>query len=267
MILLLLALVWAGLGQKAAEKTATALAMPCGLIWFLLTWVSLVACMGKQRKLATVLAGIWMLYTCAGNGIVAGLLAGRLEAPFVQISPLTEQPFDVVVVLGGGAAAGANGRQQGNGSGDRLILAAQLYHRGLTKKLICTGKRIASMNSSGFDPSEQSTDVLVGLGVPESVIEQLGGRTTSEEMNSLGKRFAGSQLRVGLVTSAWHLPRALRLAERNSFQPQPLPSDFMCGPNNPLTFGEWLLSSIPQAEAFAGITRIAKEHLGMLVGR
>ncbi|MEQ9409918.1 MAG: YdcF family protein [Fuerstiella sp.] len=258
---------WAILDRSAAEKIATALAMPCGILWYLLTCLVIVFATARQYKPTLLALVIWLCYTVCGNSYVVMQLAASLEAPFRDIHPLEQEPFDFVVVLGGGTSIGANQRQQGNGSGDRLILAAQTWHQGVAKKLICTGRRIESMNSSGFDPADQSTDVLVGLGVPPEAIEQVDGRTTSEEMLSLGKSFRNTTQRVGLITSAWHLPRALRLASRNEFYPQPLPADFMSGPRRPMTVGETIIAGIPQADTFAGITRMAKEHLGMLAGR
>ena len=263
----LLAAVWLTFGQKAAEKTATSLAMPCGVIWSLLSCFTVAAVMARQRKVACFLTIIWLLFTISGNGSVGTRLARSLETPFVDVHPLAQKPFDVIVVLGGGAGQGANLRQQGNSSGDRLILAAQMYHQGLTGKLICTGKRIIAMNASGIDPSEQSSDVLLRLGVPPTAIDRLGGRTTSEEMKALGDRFAQTDQRVGVVTSAWHLPRAMRLAARNGFKPHPLPSDFICGPHRPMTSAEKVISWIPQADSLAVTTRVTKEYLGMLVGR
>ena len=190
-----------------------------------------------------------------------------METPFAKIQPLKEEPFDAVIVLGGGGSIGANGRFQGNGSGDRMILAAQLYHAGITPKLICTGKRMTTMDGNGPDPSAISLDLLVGMGVPEDAIERLGGHNTSEEMQNLKKRFGDDQFRVGLVTSAWHLPRALRLAQANGLNPAPLPADFMAGPEGPQTVAQRIAACIPQAENFLAVSRIAKEHLAGFVRR
>ncbi len=263
----ILGIIWGTLGQKATEKIATALAMPCGLIWYFLTGLLLTAVFAKQKKLAVLVFLGWAPYSVVGNGLFTEWLTATLEDEFQTVAPLAQRPFDYVVLLGGGASLGANGRYQGNGSGDRLILAAQLYHRGLARHFICTGKQIVSMDSIGVDPAELSTDVLLSLGVPESAIEQLGGRNTSEEMKSLGERFGDSDQRVGLVTSAWHLPRAMRLAHRNNFNPQPLPADFMTGPVREKTTGEKIVSMIPSADALTASTRACKEYLGMLVGR
>lgn len=263
-IVLAVVLSRSGLDIKALEKIATHLAMPCGLVWILLTGVAGLSVARRQWLMSFLLMVTWVLYSLAGNGLVAKRLSTTLEGPYMGIRPLSEAPFDVVVVLGGGGQYGANGRTQG---GDRLVLAAQLYHRGLTKKLICTGSLIQSMQAHAQQPSAISANVLQGLGVPASAIEQLSGRNTSEEMHSLGERFPDSSQRIGLITSAWHLKRAMRLAHRNQFRPHPLPSDFLFEPAGPIELGERLKRCIPNGEAFQDTHMIAKEYLGMAVGR
>ncbi|MCA9085165.1 MAG: YdcF family protein [Planctomycetaceae bacterium] len=263
-----LALIWFGLGRSAAEKVVTALAMPYGILWYLLTFLMILCVRTGRRLLTSTAAVVWLGYTLCGNGIVASLIAGNLESEFRTINPLEADAFDVVVVLGGGSSPAVNQRIQGNSSGDRLIVTAQLYHGGLAKRIICTGRNIATLTPGVPDPSEQSRDVLTRLGVPADCIELLGGRTTSEEMHELGRRFSSGSIRVGLVTSAWHLKRAMRLADRNGFHPHPLPADFLAGKS---PFGvsraEFLLSMIPQADAAHTIWKCTKEHLGMLIGR
>lgn len=254
-------------GRSALEKTLTALAMPCGLIWYLLSFAVFLAVVSRQKLLAFVTIFTWLLYTALGNGYVSCWLAQNIEAPFITISPLDEDPFDCVVVLGGGASMAVNLRHQGNSSGDRIILAAQLYHTGKAAALICTGVRIEALSNVNADPAETSRDVLIGLGVPVEDIEMVGGRTTAEEMKTLGERFSGTDLRVGLITSAWHLRRAMRLANKNGFHPEPLPADFMAGPDVPWTLAGKINSCIPQADCFTWNTRIAREYLGSFVGR
>ncbi|MEO2018090.1 MAG: YdcF family protein [Fuerstiella sp.] len=266
--LVLLAGIWLFYDRMAAQKIATSLAMPCGIIWYLLSCSIVAARSAGAAKLTRTLVVVWLLFTGLGNSFIATQLTRRLEAPYAEIKPLTQQPFDYVIVLGGGASLGANHRSQGNSSGDRLILAAQLYHADIARKLICTGQRIASMDASSMDASERSRDVLTRLGVPESAIEICGGHNTAEEMESLGERFLNSGQRVGIVTSAWHLPRALRLANRYDFAPQPLPANFMNRPASiESTPGEIIQGMIPQAGCFGAITTVAKEYLAMAVGR
>jgi uncharacterized SAM-binding protein YcdF (DUF218 family) len=251
----------------------TALAMPSGLLWILLLTLTIQLWMQKKQNHSgqpgrIAATACFVLFSLAGNGFIANHMAAALEADYLSIDPMKESPMDVVIVLGGGGGLGANGRLQGNGSGDRLILAAQLYHQKIATRFICTGQRIVSMNATGVDPAESSREILLKLGVPDSAIEMAGGRNTAEEMLELGKQFQDSKQRIGLLTSAWHLPRAMRLANRNGLQPLPLPADFHTAPGvGGFTIGQIVESMIPNGFALGGTWSFAKEYLGMLVGR
>ena len=259
--------------RNVVEKIGTALVMPTGVLWILLLTLTIQLWLphhqnytGRPGRMAATLC--FLLFTISGNGFVSDRLADALESEYLHIDPMQEAPLDVVIVLGGGGGPGANGRQQGNSSGDRLILAAQLYHQKIAKKFICTGQRIASMNSSGVDPAVASRDILLNLGVPDSAIEMMGGRNTSEEMRELAGRSRDSKARIGLLTSAWHLPRAMRLANRNGLQPIPLPADFRSGPrSNGFTTGQIVESMLPNGSVLGSNWSLAKEFLGMLLGR
>lgn len=262
--------VWLIFGRMAAEKIGTALVLPTGLLGMLLVAASVWILLSRERRAGAVMLVLTGCYWLMGSATVADNLARSLEAPFVGINPLeTVQPYDAIVLLGGGGGRGANGRLQGNQSGDRMILAAQMYHQGLTRQIVCTGQRIESLSPNGTDPSVTSHDVLTRLGVPDSAIAAVGGRNTTEEMDNLQKRYSDGAARVGLVTSAWHLPRALRLANRRRFFPDPLPADFWSGfrGTEPPAAARVIESLIPSAQAMMINWYCCKEYLGMLVGR
>ena len=259
--------------RNVVEKVGTALVMPSGVLWILLLTLSIQLWTQRNQNPAGQSSAVaatvcFALFSVAGNGFIANQMAAALEADYLTVDPMKETPMDVVIVLGGGGGLGANGRLQGNGSGDRLILAAQLYHQEIAGRFICTGQRIASMNASGVDPAESSRDILLKLGVPDSAIEMAGGRNTSEEMRALGERFHDSKLRIGLLTSAWHLPRAMRLANRNGLTPIPLPAEFHTAANiEGFTIGQIVESMIPNGYALGTTWSFAREYLGMLLGR
>lgn len=254
-------------GKTITEKFATALILPCGLIWMLLFAASLLAFFLKCRPAGVVVLFTFFLYTALGSGHLACLLVNSIEAPFRDIRPLQQEPFDKVIVLGGGGTMGGNDQVQGNRSGDRLIVAASLYHQGITKKLICTGSKIEGLGGNLPGPGETSASVLKALGVPDEAIEFAKGRTTSEELANLSKQFADNDLRLGIVTSAWHLPRALRLAESHKLILHPLPSNFLSGPVRPTSLEEKIKGFIPEAYNLTTTSDVIKEYLAMAIGR
>ena len=142
-----------------------------------------------------------------------------------------------------------------------------MFHADIAPRIICTGRRINELSPDRKDPAEESQEILVSLGVPQDRIQLLDGRNTSEEMKVLGEMFGNGEAKVGLVTSAWHLPRALRLANRNGFSPTPLPADFISSFDDRKTTAKIILDCIPQDGSLWTTSKLLKEHLGMLVGR
>jgi uncharacterized SAM-binding protein YcdF (DUF218 family) len=242
--------------------------MPAGLVWLVLSLLFLET-IRLRNRLAIVGVGLaWSVYSIAGNWHFAGILAADREEAYAEIVPFDEGPFDVIVVLGGGASDGANGRFQGNGAGDRLILAAQLYHRKQVGSLICTGKRIETMDSSGVDEAQRALEILINLGVPDGAITLFGGRNSSEEMEELAKRYGGSGKKVGLITSAWHMQRVERLAQSKGFDFKPLPADFVTSPDREgPTIAAMIASLVPSADALSLSGKMWKETLAGWVGR
>lgn len=254
-------------GKTVTEKFVTAVVLPCGIIWLLLLAFSLLAFLLKNRAIGVLGLLTFVFYSAMGSGYLSGALVTAIEAPFRDIDPLQQEPFDKVILLGGGGKVGPNMRPQGNGSGDRLILAAALYHSGIAKKLVCTGTNIKGLGRNTIGPGEIASAVLQSLGVPKDAIEFAEGRTTSEEMANLSQKVGNDNLRMGVVTSAWHLSRALRLAESQNLNLSPLPADFFGDPERPKTWAEIVKDFIPEAESLMITTHVLKERLAALAGR
>jgi uncharacterized SAM-binding protein YcdF (DUF218 family) len=188
----------------------------------------------------------------------------KLESQFSSSSISREDPFDTLVVLGGGTTEGPDGRAQLSHYGDRLGLAMQFYHRGLVKKFVVTGDSPKGLEQpSGSDPSVQSRQILMGIGVPDAAVEELPGSNTSQEMRALKARpnlWQGK--RCGLITSAFHMPRAIRLAKKNGVDVLPIPADFRARRE-----GFVFRDLVPSAHGAVQFDLALREYLGMLVGR
>ena len=91
------------------------------------------------------------------------------------------------------------------------------------------------------------------------------GKNTFEEMQN-AKLFLEQQKlsdgKIGIVSSAWHLNRAGRLAQSNGLDPVLIPADFR---STFFTNGPNLV--IPAAHHLGTSARCIKEHLATLVGR
>lgn len=252
-------------GKSVLEKLLTDLAMPMGLLWLLLGWVCLQLAMRREAAFKWA-ALAWLLCTLAGNGLVADWMLASLEHRYTEVDPLSVQSLDQVVLLGGATSEAPNGQVQINQNGDRVVLAARMYHLGLAGRILCTGARIKGLSDQGTDEGQAARRILIELGVPSDAIEVIGGRNTAEEMRSIKQR-VGTQP-VGIITSAWHLDRAMRLAQQQGLQAVPLPSNFNSGSDQtPRPWASVLRDCIPNAAALASNSRVVKEHLARLVGR
>lgn len=266
--LISLSVAFSLLGKTISEKLLTELVMPLGLIWLALSLLTCVLIHQKSYRVAFLSAFTWMLCTLGGNTYISNWMIHSLEQPYFTMDPLEREPFEAVVLLGGATSEAPNGQIQINQNGDRVVLAARMYHGGLTKRIICTGARIQGLSVLKMDEAQASRRLLIDLGVKPAAIETYGGRNTSEEMSAIAEEL-GYATEVGIITSAWHLPRAMALAKRSGIRAIPLPSNFNSGPTvrEPTPIGKMLLRCIPGQSALSTNSRVLREYLGRLVQR
>jgi len=112
-------------------------------------------------------------------------------------------------------------------------------------------------------PYEEATLILEELGVEPRAILKLQGINTSEEMQNLKKwSDLNPGKRIGLLTSAWHLPRAQRLAQAQGIEASPIAAAFFSDPYAPSP------GVVVPSEANLTVTAaVMKEYLARLVGR
>jgi uncharacterized SAM-binding protein YcdF (DUF218 family) len=269
LVVLVLAVAAISDGRAAVEKIVQRVATPVGLLWVGLAIQSLAMLSLRRRRACAWSLSLWVFLTLSGNDALIERGFWWLERPYANLDVERGGAYDAIIVLGGGATGGMDRRPQINEAGDRILLAAQLYHAGRAPRIICTGQRIEALNPDQSDPAKLAEVILTSLDVPEDVIVRSGGRNTSEELRTI----AADGLvigRVGLVTSAWHMPRVMRLAEREGIRLEPVPAEFRSlppGQPSELTFSACALSAIPNAETLAASARLVKELLAGLVGR
>jgi len=218
--------LWITEGWQAVEKTLTKFAMPVGAIWSLLLMFGLIAFVRKQKATRAYFLFAILLGT-AGNHWIAGMLSRYAEDPFHGEAIRPAEPFAAVVLLGGATRVSANNEPELSWDGQRLFLAAQLYHAGKTNKIIATGGRPA-LQKHQHDHALQSKKLLVSVGIPESAISCLGGQNTKEEIDNLAEWMAKTDTasknrQIGLIAKATHLSRAMLQAENRGLNLTPVP--------------------------------------------
>lgn len=244
------------------EKLATRLVLPAGLLW-VAGYGAVVVCVARGRRRAAAGAlWAWLAYAVAGSGQLGGALVAGLEVGFRP--PAADARFDAVMVLGGGTDAGALGPQLSL-AGDRLRVAAGLWHRGQAPVVVASGTSIGGLDQGeARDLGAEARAVLGELGVPaRAVVTVPGPHNTATEVAALAAQArAAGWRRVGLVTSAWHLRRAMRLAERAGLPAVAIPADARGG------VAPWTaVALVPTGNGFYQVGFAVKEWLGAALGR
>lgn len=283
----LVAWTWVAAGRSPAERAATSLAMPTALLWLLAFAATLASFSRKRYLIATLSLSMWLLIGVTYNHVVARAFLKTLELPEIR-EPLEElasreidTPLDAIVVLGGYAGDNRYGVAELSDDGQRLFLAARLWHLGKTKTLICTGTAAEGHR----DPSVIGRELLVSVGVPDDVIFETPGQNTAGEMVGLRAFFGNPPVSwlerigpsphihetgfstagrtVGLVTTSVHLSRAVRLATGQELEFIPLGCRFPGAPDGRFSPRDL----IPSASGGRTFGVAFKEWLAKLVGR
>ena len=250
-------------GRYELRKFVALCVMPAGLVWLGLLAFACALWRGRLRGPAATAAALFVLTTLAGNAWVGSGLIAWLQRPYARIDPLEQGSFDAVAVLGGGVEVRSDGRPDLTAAGERAILGALLWRAGRTPRLVASGpfEPIAGGRETS---SAAATAVLwEQLGVTGSDIVLLEGpRTTTDEIAALARLVAErGWRRVGLVTSAWHMRRAMRLCARRGLEVTPLPAEALRAPGPQL---RWL---VPQEVGYWRVQHACWELLGSLAGR
>jgi uncharacterized SAM-binding protein YcdF (DUF218 family) len=251
------------------SKFLPLLAYPLGLACILLALVLLrIKASAWQRAL--ILSAL-LLLVLGGNRFVAMSLARSLEWRYLPDAELPKA--QVAVVLGGGTLSADYPRSgvEINGAGDRVLYAAQLYHQAKVEQLLLTGGFLG-WNPRLSSPAQDMADLLQSLGVPQQALWlEPDSRNTYENAVFSAKILKEQGVnKILLVTSAWHMFRAVKLFEAQGLEVIPAPVDFAVTQRDWGSFWktDWksqMINLIPSASSLAWTTLILKEYYGILV--
>ncbi len=215
-----------------------------------------------SRKAAGILLAANLLFYLCTTAWVGDALIGFLER---KHTPPAKIEGDVIVMLGGGTRKGTpNVFGEGHLSGyaaNRLLTCAQLY-RLLDVPIIVSGGQVYEDSANEADIART---VLTGLGIPEEriIMEQSSLNTTQNA------RYTAEILKVHgfqrpiLVTSAFHMERALRQFEKVGLKPVPYPTDYQSDFEKKLQLKDFW----PSADALHKVSLALKEYIGILAAR
>lgn len=207
---------------------------------------------------AFALIWLWLWST----PFVAERAAGRLERDFPPVPAHALPQADAIVVLGGlmlPAAPPAAPHPDLNAAADRAWHAARLYRAGRAPTVICSGGRAPLSRAAGPECPDIA-QLLIELGVPMQAIVQENASATTRQNAEQVARLLPAGARVLLVTSALHMPRALRAFAQAGIDATPAATDHVRRAGQPLSLRDLL----PSADALARSSAVWHEWLGRL---
>ncbi len=199
---------------------------PVGWLWFALCAASVWLFLKHRARWAWVcgaVAVVWWVveYTALPTRLLMGLET-RI--------PAGAGPWDAVVVLGGGwaPAVGLPLGIEASDAFDRLLAGVEVARTGRADQLWLAG---AAGRTNGPTDGECARDWILrwGLLPAGKVVVLPPSRNTREEAARTAERVrasGGRVLRLGVATSAWHMPRALGLFRGAAPTVGALPADY-----------------------------------------
>lgn len=179
------------------------------------------------------------------------------EASSPAALPPAIQTCVALVVLGAGHSdvPGLSRVNQLSTAGiSRIAEAVRLSRLLPTAKFVVSGHHI-----EGLSHAQVLGEAAISLGVaPDRIVRMDDPRDTEDEVNELSRRFGREP--IAIVTSAWHMPRAMQLCRAMGINAIPCPADFVCRPEPTSlnTLLGWDLESLERS------TKAIHEHLGSL---
>ncbi|MBN9085744.1 MAG: YdcF family protein [Reyranella sp.] len=225
--------------------------------------LTLLLLIARRRRLAVTVLVLSLAYTLVlAYQPVGDVLMHQLEDK-AREAELQAPPccYDAIVVLGGGIAAAHPPQRplpELTDNADRIWQAARLWRRGAAPCIIVSGGSFSPGHEAATTEAAAMRVFLLDLGVPsEAIIDEGKSINTIENIRNV-KAIIGDG-RVALVTSAFHMPRALQLARRAGLDAAAFPTDYQALALPRMPWDNWL----PSVEGLRLSTAALKEIVAL----
>lgn len=231
-------------------------------IWILLLLViSMVVIDDKLKRICRRLALV--LFIIFSNNYIVNNVWNSYQHKPVDLPKDSKYQYGIVL---GGLAGYDEELKRGffSQASDRFIQAARLYHMGHISKIIVTGGNAIFVKESGYNEADFIGRSLVDLDIPAAdILLEKRSRNTLENA-AFTKQILDSNGNSGkdlLITSAIHMPRALKVFHKYSIPVDSFPCNYRVLPSD-TEFK--FMNLIPSAEAFSKWNVLLKEWVGLL---
>ena len=227
------------------------------IILLLFAWI-----FRKRRIKKVLLIGAACVFVIFGNSWLLNLAAKNYQPARISMDSIPV--YSCGIVAGGFAGVDNDAHGYFNSSADRFIQAVKLYKTGRVNHLLISGGNAKTTNPD-FHEAAFVKKELIQFGVPDSVIfiEDLSNNTADNAVNS--KHILDSvhlQPPFLLITSAFHMPRALATFRDAGLAVDGFPAHFTDGMDS-FSFDDLL----PRVSVLLTWDNVFKEFLGYVYYR
>jgi uncharacterized SAM-binding protein YcdF (DUF218 family) len=229
------------------------------LLWIFFAFLfALLTKDARWKKIAYRVAfGLLLFFT---NPFVIVKLMQTYEAAPVQLAPT--QKFNTGILLGGLVGYSPSDKTgYFNNASDRFIQTALLYKKGhINNIIVAAGNGYITKNN--FSEAVFIKKHLVALGIPAEKIYTDGQSRNTLENAANARRLSDSAHVTGpylLISSAMHLPRAVKVFRRAGINPAIYPCDFLSRGSGNNFLEDYL---VPSSIALSRWDNLLKEWMG-----
>lgn len=234
---------------------------PVGLITLCFFIAMLSRIIGFRKLSAFSLFLCLAVFFVASSPLISIRLVASLERQFPQLEISQVPNADTILVLGGGLKLPIEPRQysQLTSGSDRYWLAATLYKNNKAPELVLSGGNVFEQTGMRAE-SYYAKTLLQAWGVPEPAIRiEDASRTTAQNAVLSKSKLDGQDKVILLVTSAWHMPRALREFADYEANIVPVSADVIVDKAQSPSFYRW----VPSSSAITRTTIALHEYYGI----
>lgn len=230
-------------------------------ILFILLLICFIVCLTSGKKKGGALILLLTIVLLYGFSIepVSGYLSYQLEKDYIRDRPARENTrIDVVVALSGGNydIQALYKTFPGENTTIRLVQAVRMYKDYNAQFLVCSGK-----GKNKIADAELMAQMAEMFGVPRERIRiDAKSENTYEHAVEMNKMFIDKDIRIGLVTSAYHMKRSEKMFRKYFKHVLPLASNYLY--HSPV--GASAVRYIPQSQRLMNNTLVFREYVGAL---
>lgn len=236
------------------------------IILLLITGILLTRNLGSKKLFKSgwylLAIGTSILFLMSISPVSDGLVY-FFESQYQQPSKEAISKVDIIVILNGGVFPSGGFRKKPEASGatySRVFNGVEIFKQSNAKILILSG---VGDQKDIEGTANAMKDLAISLGIPaDKIIVEPKSRNTMEHAIELAKLFPPTKgLKIGIVTSALHMPRSIRLFQRKfpSDAIIPLPVGYIY---SPLKYE--IESLMPSSHTLSKSSYAIHELLGMI---